>query len=73
MAAALRNIQVPGLGGYRGFRSDQVMSTDFFVGVTTHTNEYDFATIDPVRIMTAAQTQKPSGADFYQWVESWGA
>lgn len=72
VAAALRNIQVPGLGGYRGYRSDQVMSTDFFVGVTTHQNDYDFVTVSPLRIMTAAQSQKPSGADFYQWVETWG-
>lgn len=72
VAAALRNIQVPGLGGYRGYRSDQVMSTDFFVGVTSHRNDYDFVTVDPLRIMTAAQTQKPAGADFYQWVETWG-
>ncbi|MEE9147501.1 MAG: ABC transporter substrate-binding protein [Candidatus Tectomicrobia bacterium] len=71
IAATLRNLQVPGLGGYRGYRSDQVMSSDFFVGVTTHDNAYDFVTIDPARVMTAAQTQKPSGADFYQWLESW--
>ncbi len=72
IAAVLRNIQVPGLGGYRGYRKDQVMSTDFFVGVTTHNNKYDFVTIDPVRVMPAAQTQKPAGADFYEWVKSWG-
>ncbi|MEE8302237.1 MAG: ABC transporter substrate-binding protein [Candidatus Tectomicrobia bacterium] len=73
LTATLRNIQLPGLSGYRGYRSDQVMTTNFFVGVSTHKNNFDFATIDPVRVNTAAQTQKPSGMEFGQWVESWGA
>lgn len=72
VAATLRNIQVAGLSGYRGYRSDQVMTSDFFTGVTTHQNEFDFVTIEPVRVMTSAQAQKPSGADFNQWVDSWG-
>ncbi|MFQ5521412.1 MAG: hypothetical protein ACE5FK_08440, partial [Candidatus Methylomirabilia bacterium] len=72
IATVLRGIQVPALSGYRGYRQDNVMTTDFFVGVTTHRNDFDFVTVDPVGIMTAAQTQKPAGADFHKWVDSWG-
>jgi len=68
---ALRNINVPSLSGYRGYRKDNKMECNFFVGLTTHNNPYDFVTINPVYILPSVSVQKPEGYTFDQWIEEW--
>jgi hypothetical protein len=47
------------------------MTCNFFQGITTHKNPYDFVTIDPVEIMPASQIMKPAGAKLYDWIKGW--
>ncbi len=71
VAAALRGISVPSLSGYRGYREDNYQICNFFMGVTTHDNPYDFVTINPVEIFTPAQIMHPADMTFNDWVKSW--
>ncbi|MCL6640715.1 MAG: ABC transporter substrate-binding protein [Candidatus Rokubacteria bacterium] len=71
VAQALAGIEVESLSGKRSYRSDHIMECQFFQGLTTHKNRYDFVTIDPVEVMSTKQIQKPSGMGLYQWIESW--
>ncbi len=71
--AALEGIEVESLSGRRGYRADHIMECQFFQGLTTHKNTYDFVTIDPVEVMSTKQIQKPSGMGLYDWINSWKA
>jgi branched-chain amino acid transport system substrate-binding protein len=71
VSQALAGIEVESLSGPRGYRADRIMECAFFQGVTTHKNNYDFVTIDPVEMMTTKQIQKPSGMGLYDWINSW--
>jgi len=71
VAEALAGIEVESLSGRRGYRADHIMECDFFQGVTTHRNRYDFVTVDPVEVMSTRQIQKPSGMGLYDWIDSW--
>lgn len=73
VAAALTQIEVPSVSGYRGYTEDNRMRCNFFQGITTHKNPYNFVTIDPMVIMDAAQIQKPAGTKLYEWIKSWKA
>jgi len=73
VAAALTEIEVSSASGYRGYTEDNRMRCNFFQGITTHKNSYNFVTIDPVVIMDAAQIQKPAGTKLYDWIKSWKA
>jgi branched-chain amino acid transport system substrate-binding protein len=71
VAEALAGIEAESLSGRRGYRADHIMECDFFQGVTTHRNRYDFVTVDPVEVMSTRQIQKPSGMGLYDWINSW--
>jgi branched-chain amino acid transport system substrate-binding protein len=71
IATALREIMVPSLSGYRGYRKDNYQVCNFFMGITTHDNPYDFVTIKPVEIFTPSQTMHPADMKFHDWVKSW--
>jgi branched-chain amino acid transport system substrate-binding protein len=71
VAGALAGIEVESLSGPRGYRADHIMECNFFQGLTTHKNRYDFVTIDPVEVMSTRQIQKPSGMGLYDWINSW--
>jgi branched-chain amino acid transport system substrate-binding protein len=71
IAAVLTGIEVPSVSGYRGYTEDNRMTCNFFQGITTHKNPYDFVTIDPVEIMPASQIMKPAGAKLYDWIKGW--
>ena len=73
IAAVLTGIEVPSVSGYRGYTEDNRMTCNFFQGITTHKNPYDFVTIDPVEIMPASQIMKPAGAKLYDWIKGWKA
>jgi branched-chain amino acid transport system substrate-binding protein len=71
IAAVLTGIEVPSISGYRGYTEDNRMRCNFFQGMTTHKNSFDFVTIDPVEIMDSAQIQKPAGAKLMDWIKGW--
>ncbi|MBI4637966.1 MAG: ABC transporter substrate-binding protein [Candidatus Rokubacteria bacterium] len=68
---ALEGIEVQSLSGTRRYRQDHIMEANFYQGLTTHKNKYDFVTIDPVEVMTTTQVQKPSGMGLYDWINGW--
>lgn len=68
---ALEGIEVESLSGRRRYREDHIMEANFYQGLTTYKNKYDFVTIQPVEVMSTKQIQKPSGMGLYQWIESW--
>ena len=68
---ALEGIEAESLSGMRRYREDHIMEANFYQGLTTHKNRYDFVTIDPVVMMTTKQVQKPSGVGLYDWINSW--
>jgi branched-chain amino acid transport system substrate-binding protein len=71
VAKALEGIEVESLSGKRGYREDHIMMCNFFQGVTTHQNDFDFVTIDPVEVLPTSQIMKPAGAKLYDWINSW--
>ena len=71
IATALPGIEVPSISGYRGYTEDNRMTCNFFQGVTTHKNSYDFVTLDPMEVLPAATIQKPAGAKLYDWIKGW--
>jgi branched-chain amino acid transport system substrate-binding protein len=71
IASALRGISVPSLSGYRGYREDNYQICNFFMGITTHDNPYDFVTVKPVEIFTPAQIMHPADMKFHDWLKSW--
>jgi branched-chain amino acid transport system substrate-binding protein len=68
---ALEGLEVESLSGMRRYRADHIMEANFYQGLTTHKNAYDFVTINPVEMMTTKQVQKPSGVGLYDWINSW--
>lgn len=68
---ALTQVQVESLSGPRRFRKDHVMEADFFQGLSTHKNKYDFVTIDPIERLRIEQIQKPPGVGLYEWIKAW--
>jgi branched-chain amino acid transport system substrate-binding protein len=71
IASVLRGIMVPSLSGYRGYREDNYQICNYFMGITTNDNPYDFVTIKPVEVFTPAQIIPPTGMKFHDWVKSW--
>lgn len=68
VAAALPGLRVESLSGPRWYREDHIMVCNFYQGITTHKNPYDFVTIDPVEELPTARIQKPTGAKLYDWI-----
>ncbi|HEY8439978.1 MAG TPA: ABC transporter substrate-binding protein [Xanthobacteraceae bacterium] len=69
IAKALEGISIDSLGGYFAWRPDHIPDCNYYMGFTTHKNPYDIVTIDPVITLDTREYQKPSGADFYKWIE----
>ncbi|HME42445.1 MAG TPA: ABC transporter substrate-binding protein [Syntrophorhabdales bacterium] len=68
----LSGIQVPSLSGFRGYREDNIMSCNFFMGLTSHKNPYDFVTISEMEVLTPVQIMKPfASAKLYDWIKGW--
>jgi len=69
VARALEGIEVESLSGKRWYREDHVQMCNFFQGITTHRNEYDFVTIDPVEVLPTTKIMKPTAATkLYDWI-----
>jgi branched-chain amino acid transport system substrate-binding protein len=71
VAKALEGIEVESLSGKRSYREDHVMMCTFFQGITTHKNDFDFVTIDPVEMLPTSRITKPAGGKLYDWINSW--
>jgi branched-chain amino acid transport system substrate-binding protein len=68
---ALEGIEVESLSGKRSWREDHIQMCNFYQGITTHKNSYDFVTIDPVEVVSTKQAMKPPGAKLFDWINSW--
>lgn len=70
VAAAMAGVKVESLGGPGHMREDHIAEQTFYQGLTTHKSNYDFPTLDVVDTMYSDQLQKPTGADFWKWIET---
>jgi branched-chain amino acid transport system substrate-binding protein len=68
---ALEGVDAESLSSQRSYRKDHIMECNFFQGLSTHKNRYDFVTVDPLEVMSTKQIQKPSGVGLYDWINSW--
>ena len=68
---ALEGIEVESLSGKRSWRPDHVQMCNFYQGITTHKNSYDFATINPIEVVSTKTAMKPAGAKLLDWIGSW--
>jgi branched-chain amino acid transport system substrate-binding protein len=68
---AMEGVKVESLGGPGMMRKDHIAEQTFYQGITTHKNRYDFPTLaNPVDVMYSDQLQKPTGMDFWKWIET---
>ncbi len=67
---ALEGIEVESLSGRRSWRGDHIQMCNFFQGVTTHKNPYDFVTINPVEVMSTKVAMKPAGGKLLDWINA---
>ena len=59
------------LSGKRSWREDHIQMCNFYQGITTHMNSYDFVTINPVEVISTRQGMKPPGSKLFDWINSW--
>jgi branched-chain amino acid transport system substrate-binding protein len=68
---AMEGVKVESLGGPGMMRKDHIAEQTFYQGITTHKNRYDFPTLaNPVDVLYSDQLQKPTGMDFWKWIET---
>jgi len=67
---AMEGLKVESLGGPAEMRKDHIPEQTFYQGMTTHKNRYDFPTLTDVTKMYSDQLQKPTGVDFWKWIET---
>ena len=63
-------LSVESLGGKGSWRKDHIADQTFIQGFTTHTNKYDFVTLDRFDTMFSPDLQKPTGANFWEWIKT---
>jgi branched-chain amino acid transport system substrate-binding protein len=68
---ALEGIEVESLSGKRSWREDHVQMCNFYQGMTTHKNSYDFVTVNPLEVVSTKQAMKPAGAKLMDWINGW--
>jgi hypothetical protein len=44
---------------------------NFYQGITTHKNSYDFVTINPIEVVSTKQGMKPAGSKLMDWIAGW--
>ncbi len=72
VAKNLEGIEVESLSGKRSYRKDHVMMANFYQGITTHKNSYDFVTLDPVEVLPLSKIMKPTAAtNLKDWIKNW--
>ena len=67
---AMEGVKVDSLGGPGLMRKDHIPEETFYQGLTTHKNRFDFATITDVTTMFSDKLQKPTGAEFFEWIKT---
>jgi branched-chain amino acid transport system substrate-binding protein len=67
---AMEDLKVDSLGGPGLMRKDHIPEQTFYQGLTTHKNRFDFATITDVTTMFSDRLQKPTGAEFFEWIKT---
>lgn len=70
VCAAIPGVTVESLGGKGMMRADHIAEQTFHQGLSTNKNNYDFSTLASVETMYSDQLQKPTGADFWEWLKS---
>ena len=77
-AATVKPVETPALAGpveslsaRRSWREDHVQTCNFYQGITTHKNVYDFVTISPIEVVSTKQAMKPAGTKLFEWIDSW--
>src|SRR3970282_1935022 len=68
---ALEGIEVESLCGRRSLRQDTIQMYNFFQGITTHNNDYDFVTINPIEVVSTKTAMKPAGSKLLDWINGW--
>src|SRR5216110_419458 len=68
---ALEGIEAQSLSGTRSWRTDHVQMCNFYQGITTHKNNYDFVTINPIEIVSTKTAMKPAGTKLLDWINGW--
>jgi branched-chain amino acid transport system substrate-binding protein len=68
---ALEGIEAQSLSGTRSWRPDHVQMCNFYQGMTTHKNSYDFVTINPIEVVSTKTAMKPAGSKLLDWINSW--
>ena len=67
---AMPGREVESLGGMGRFRKDKIAEQVFYQGLSTNKNDYEFPTLATIESFKAEQLQKPTGADFWQWIKT---
>ena len=67
---ALEGLSVESLGGKSSWRQDHIADQTFVQGFTTYKNKYDFVTLGTFETMYSTELQKPSGANFWDWIKT---
>ena len=67
---ALEGLSVESLGGKSSWRQDHIADQTFVQGFTTYKNKYDFVTLGTFETMYSTELQKPSGANFWEWIKT---
>ena len=71
LVKALEGIEEESLSGKRSWREDHIQMGNFYQGITTHKNAYDFVTINPIEVVSTKQAMKPAGSKLFDWINSW--
>ena len=68
---ALEGIEAQSLSGTRSWRTDHIQMCSFYQGLTTHKNNYDFVTINPIEVVSTKTAMKPAGSKLLDWINGW--
>lgn len=67
---ALEGLSVESLGGKSSWRQDHIADQTFVQGFTTYKNKYDFVTLGTFETLYSTELQKPSSANFWEWIKT---
>jgi branched-chain amino acid transport system substrate-binding protein len=70
IAASMEGLEIQSFGGPASMRKDHVAQEVFYGGLATHDNSFDVCTLAKTYRFDASELQKPSGAEFWSWLEA---
>src|SRR2546425_4773042 len=65
---ALEGVEAQSLSGTRSWRTDHVQMCNFYQGITTHKNNYDFVTINPIEVVPTKPAMNPAATNPLDWI-----